>query len=96
MKTLKTYRLENFTLNRLAWLAADLKMSETAVVEMAITDLYLRSFYDLPQLHTAPSVPRCCRPVSAPCPLDSSVPIDQDITADMCQNASCPHLLLPR
>ena len=50
MKTLKTYRLNNFTLNRLAWLAADLEMSDTAVVEMAITDLYLRSFYDLPQL----------------------------------------------
>ena len=96
MKTLKTYRLNNFTLNRLAWLAADLEMSDTAIVEMAITDLYLRSFYDLPQLHTAPSVPRCCRPVSTPCPLDSTVPIDQDITADMCQDVSCPHLLLPR
>ena len=45
-KVMKSYRIEQFTLNRLSWLSHDLDLSDTSVVELAITELYMKRYYD--------------------------------------------------
>lgn len=46
-KVMKSYRMEQFTLNRLSWLAHELDLTESSVVQLAITELYMRHYYDL-------------------------------------------------
>ena len=46
-KKMKTYRLEQLTLNRLSLLAKELGLSETAVIETAVMELY-RQYWDNP------------------------------------------------
>lgn len=50
-KVMKSYRLEQFTLNRLAWLCKELDLNETSTIELAITELYMRHYYDLQDYH---------------------------------------------
>ena len=93
MKTPKSYRLSQTTLNRLHWLATHLKTTETDVIENAVTDLYMREYYSMPDLHTAPTGPRCSRPLCSPCPLESIIAAGLDITCEDCTKAQCPHLV---
>lgn len=50
-KIMKSYRLEQFTLNRLKWLCQELDLNETSTIELAITELYMKYYYDLPGYH---------------------------------------------
>lgn len=54
MKTPKTFRLDDATMNRLSWLAHELHTTETDIVQTAITNLYLSQYYDLPGLSVLP------------------------------------------
>ena len=91
MKTPKNYRLSQVALDRLAWLASHLKTTETSVVEMAITNLYMSVYYDLDKVRLAPPTPMCCRPLSERCPLETFTAAGFDITPEDCTGASCPH-----
>lgn len=46
MKTMKSYRLEQSTLNRLSALAKKLRMTETSALEYAVTVVYFSEVYD--------------------------------------------------
>ena len=45
MKTMKSYRMKQSTLDALKELSKLLKRSETAVIDIAITELYLKHYY---------------------------------------------------
>lgn len=45
-KTMKSYRLEQFTLDRLAALAKKLDLTETSALEYAISMVYFVEVYD--------------------------------------------------
>lgn len=47
MKTPKTFRLDNITLNRLTWLAQKLDTTETNVIETAISFLHFSEYFGL-------------------------------------------------
>lgn len=47
MKTPKSYRLSQTALNRLAWLTTELNDTETGIIELAITQLYMAEYYGL-------------------------------------------------
>lgn len=46
-KIMKSYRLEQYTLNRLHWLCEKLDLNETSMIELLITDAYMKAYYDL-------------------------------------------------
>ena len=94
MKTPKTFRLENYTCSRLAWLAAHLKTTETSVVELAITELHMRQFYNLPDFQLPhDQTPHCCRPIGEDCPCESFVVAGLDIVVKDCRARCCPYLV---
>lgn len=93
MKTPKSYRLSQTTLNRLHWLAAHMKTTETGAIENAVTDLYMREYYSTQNLNTAHTGPRCSRPLCSPCPLENIIAAGLDITYEDCTKAHCPHLV---
>lgn len=91
MKTPKTFRIEQYTLNRLNWMAEQLKTTETAIVERAINELYMREYHDMASPTSTQSGPMCCRPICEQCPLESIIAAGLDICADDCAAANCPH-----
>lgn len=91
MKTPKSYRLSQTTLSRLLWLAKHLKTTETDVIERATINMYMKEYYNIPELDTTPSGPMCCRPLSERCPLETFTAAGFDITPEDCAGASCPH-----
>lgn len=91
MRTPKSYRLDQVSLNRLAWLATHLKTTETSAVELAITNLYMSEYYNLGNVRLAPSTPMCCRPICEQCPLESTIAAGLDICANDCAAANCPY-----
>lgn len=93
MKTPKTFRLEDYTCNRLAWLAKHLKTTETSVVELSITELYMRQFSGLPDFRMpSDHSPHCCRPIGEQCPCESFIQAGLDITVQDCRARCCPYL----
>lgn len=94
MKRPKTFRLDEIMCNRLASLADDLKTTETAIIELAFTEFYIRTRYGLPD-HPAThsNTPRCCRPIGEQCPCESFVQAGIDITVQDCRASSCPYLV---